>query len=252
MAYEFVEIGEASAPSQPLTPDEGFTFNGFNSMEQWWLTERSAPSPDEQKITEQVPYSQGELDFSMLGGERFFDMREITYKLLLYDRDYNHRKGYEQELKRELMQYGFNRLQDTHDSAYYWWAKCMSVEVDDSSEDYSVEATVKFKAYPFAYTNHDEGADYWDDVVFTHWIWQDVKFTVNGDRAVTVQNIGSRPVLSSFVVSGSVMVKIGSTSLALTGDNYQGKEIVMEMGTNTFNLSGNGTIEFKFKREELI
>lgn len=251
ITVQFVEVTENLIPEVPK-PDEGFNFNGFSSGDRWWLTERTAPAPSEQEITEKVPYSQGELDFSMLGGERFFDTREITYKLLIYDRYYNARKEAEQELKRMLMQTGYGQLSDTHDSAYYWQAKCESIEIEDSSEDHSLTATVKFKAYPFAYTNHDEGEDYWDDVVFNHWIWQTTQFVVNGSQTVTIKNIGSRPVLSTMDVTGSVTVVVGGQTLNLTADSAMGTEIVMEMGDNEIQLSGSGSIHFKFKREELI
>lgn len=253
MEYKFREVTKTDAGVEINLPDEGFSFAGFDSMATgWWLLERNAPAPAEQEIVETVPYAQGELDFSMLGGERYFRVREITYKLLAIDRYYDHRKGVEQELKRQLMRTGYGKLNDTHDTAYYWWAKCKSVEVDDDVEKSSLTATVTFKAYPFAYTNHDEGADYWDDVVFAHWIWQPTKFDVNGDQDVTIKNIGSRPVICTFEVAGTVKVATSSQTIDLTADNYKGQELLMEMGDNRFHLSGSGSIHFVFRREELI
>lgn len=253
MEYKFREVTRTDAGVEINLPDEGFQFGDFNSMTAgYWLLDRNAPTPSEQSITETVPYMQGELDFSMLGEERFFGMREITYKLLLINRNYRSRSGYEEELKRQLMPLGYGQLRDTHDSAYYWNAKCKSVEVEDDAEKSSLTATVTFKAYPFAYTNHDEGADYWDDVVFAHWVWQPTKFEVSGDQDVTIKNIGSRPVICTFKVTGTVKVATSSQTINLTADNYKGQELLMEMGDNHFHLSGSGSIHFVFRREELI
>lgn len=253
MEYKFREVTRTDAGVEINLPDEGFQFGDFNSMTAgYWLLDRNAPTPSEQSITETVPYMQGELDFSMLGEERFFGMREITYKLLLINRNYRSRSGYEEELKRQLMPLGYGQLLDTHDSAYYWNAKCKSVKVEDDAETNCLTATVTFTAYPFAYTNHDEGEDYWDDVVFSHWIWQPTKFEVSGDQDVTIKNIGSRPVICTFEVAGTVKVATSSQTIDLTADNYKGQELLMEMGDNHFHLSGSGSIHFIFRREELI
>ena len=150
------------------------------------------------------------------------------------------------------MPHNWGKLVDTHEPVYYWWAKCKSVEVDDSSDNETLEASIVFTAYPYAYTNHNEGADYWDDVFFPHWIWQPVKFSVNGSQDVNVKNIGSRPVLSSFVVTGNVKAKGSFGEVSLNDSNYKQTQVVLDIGDNKINLSGNGTIEFVFKREEMV
>jgi hypothetical protein len=40
--------------------------------------------------------------------------------------------------------------------------------------------------------------------------------------------------------------------VGLTQGNFKTTTIVLEMGDNKIHLSGNGTIEFQFKREEMI
>lgn len=253
MQYEFRNLDPVEDNTNLNIASEGFIFNGYDTrLNGWWLTERTAPTPEEQEITESVPYRQGSYDFSMIGNERFFNNREITYKLLYIGEEYHNRKGFEQELKRQLMPHNWDKLVDTHEPTYYWWAKCKSVEVDDNSDNETLEASITFTAYPYAYTNHNEGADYWDDVFFPHWIWQQVKFNVNGSQDVNVKNIGSRPVLSSFVVTGSVKAKGSFGEVSLNDGNYKQTQVVLDIGDNKINLSGNGTIEFVFKREEMV
>ena len=253
MQYEFRNLDPIEEKSKPNIANEGFVFNNYDTrLNGWWLTERTAPTPEEQEITESVPYRQGNYDFSMIDNERFFNNREITYKLLYAGEEYHNRKGFEQELKRQLMPHNWDKLVDTHEPTYYWRAKCKSVEVDDNSDNETLEATIVFTAYPYAYTNHNEGADYWDDVFFPHWIWQQVKFNVNGSQDVNVKNIGSRPVLSSFVVTGNVKAKGNFGEVSLNDGNYKQTQVVLDIGDNKINLSGSGTIEFIFKREEMV
>lgn len=253
MQYEFRNLDPVEDNTSLDIASEGFIFSGYDTrLNGWWLTERTAPTPEEQEITESVPYRQGSYDFSMIGNERFFNNREITYKLLYIGEEYHNRKGFEQELKRQLMPHNWDKLVDTHEPTYYWWAKCKSVEVDDNSDNETLEASITFTAYPYAYTNHNEGADYWDDVFFPHWIWQQVKFNVNGSQDVNVKNIGSRPVLSSFVVTGDVKAKGSFGEVSLNDGNYKQTQVVLDIGDNKINLSGNGTIEFVFKREEMV
>lgn len=253
MQYEFRNLDPVEDNTNLNIASEGFIFNNYDTRSNgWWLTERTAPTPEEQEIAESVPYRQGSYDFSMIDNERFFNNREITYKLLYVGEKYHNRKGFEQELKRQLMPHNWDKLVDTHEPTYYWRAKCKSVEVDDNSDNETLEASIVFNAYPYAYTNHNEGADYWDDVFFPHWIWQQVKFSVNGSQDVNIKNIGSRPVLSSFAVTGNVKAKGSFGEVSLNDSNYKQTQVVLDIGDNKINLSGNGTIEFIFKREEMV
>lgn len=254
MQYSFRDLQPTNKNEYEDIPTEGFVFGSFDSRKAgWWVVSREAPTPTENEIVEQVAYTQGVYDFSMFNGERFFGNREITYKIVMPLSVYHERKTFEEEIKRQLMPVGIGNLVDTHEDCYYWSGKCKSVEVDDDEEKGMLTATVVFDCYPYAYTNNLEGADIWDDVIFDHWIWQPVKFNVTESMDVTLENIGSRPVICHFAVTGKVTVKgPGFNGYELTKDNADKATITMPLGKNKFTLSGSGTIEFKFRREEMI
>lgn len=253
MQYEFRNLDPVENNTSLDIASEGFIFNGYDTrLNGWFLVERNAPLPEEQEITEQVPYMQGEWDFSMFNGERFFKNRSITYKIVAFGRRYRNRSALENDLKRELTRVGESTLKDTHDPCYYWRGKCKSIEVEDDEDKHVLTATIEFNCYPFAFTNHVEGSDIWDDVDFDHWIWQDVEFDVNGSRNVTIQNIGSRPVISTFKVTGTIKVKGGAGEVEVNQSTGTITEYVMDMGSNRFTLTGNGRIKFVFTREELL
>lgn len=252
--YPFRDLSITDQDGQDLPINEGITFGDFDSRAQgMWLLEREAPTPKEKAITDSVPYQQGEYDFSMLDNQRYFEVRTLTYKFVIFDTDYRYRSGAEHEIKRTLLPQGYQNLYDTHMPGYVWMAKCSEVTVEDSAEASTLTATLTFTAQPYAITENEEGADIWDDVNFDHWIFQPVKFTVAGDLDVNVQNIGSRFITCGFDLAGAVTLKSDALgTVNLNKDNFQSTQIVLDVGDNKIHLSGNGTITFKFKREEMI
>ncbi|KRN29236.1 hypothetical protein IV38_GL000116 [Lactobacillus selangorensis] len=255
MRYEFRDLQPTYQPEPEETIREGFVFGGFDSRQYGlYLNDRSAPTPDEYEIVETIPYMQGVRDFSTLNGERFFQNREITFSMLKLAEPYQTRKGLEQDIKRQLMPLGNQALVDTHEPVHYWVGKCKSVSVTDSSDNNTLTVSVVFDCYPFAFTDHDEGADVWDDVYFNHWIWQKVSYSIATGAAqeVDLQNIGSRPIECTFDVTGSVTIKGDFGSMDLDSGATDKSSIVLKVGLNKISLTGNGTIAFKFRREELL
>lgn len=255
--YRFHDIIDHDDTRPLLRNSEGFSFNGFTSMtNDWWLLSRDAPTPSEKEITYDVPYKQGVEDFSDLDGVRYFDMREISYQLVCVDPDYSYRREKAQYIKRALMETGgYHDLDDTDHPGFEWLAKCTSVSIDDSEDDGTVTATVKFSAYPYAYARSYEGSDIWDEIEFDHWISQDVKFT--GSGTFSIQNIGSKPVECQLRVSSNYSVTGDGIngSLNVTPQNQDTVSFALPRGKHSYKCStsnGNATIQFLFKREELI
>lgn len=252
--YDFHDLGTHDDDDLERAIDEGFIFGSYSSADNdMFLISRDAPTPNENEITESVPYMQGVYDFSQLnGGERYFDNREITYQVMLFEKDYPTRKYAEQEIKRQLMPLGIQPLYDSHDKGYHWLGKCKSVSVDDDAEKGTLSCSVVFDCYPFAIYNEAEGSDIWDDVYFPHWVFQETKYTVNGSQSISLFNIGSKSAECELIVTGTVIVSGDFGTLNLTAGNYKDTQLVLAMGENKLTLAGNGTIEFKFYREEMI
>lgn len=249
MAYSFRDLKPTNLVDYKEPLSEYIIFGDFDTRKDgWYLTERSAPSPQEQQIVETVPYMQGQYDFSMIDNERFFANREITYTFKIFNTAYDGRKELEQDIKRQLMPFGIDKLFDSHDTIYHWLGKFKSVEVTDDAKYNSLQAVLAFDCYPFAIRTHPEGSDLWDEVYFPHWYFQETKFTVNGDMEVTLKNIGSASAPISLIVTGTVSVN----GLQFKEGIYTDTVLTMEIGDNRFKLSGNGTVDFQFYREELI
>lgn len=241
-------------PVKIRSPEEGFYFDGFTTMtHDWWLTKRDAPTPSEKEITYDVPYKQGVEDFSDMNGLRFFGMREITYELICLDHEYSFRREKAQYLKRALMSTGgYHELDDTDHPGFCFNAKCTSVSIDDNTGDGVITATVKFSAYPYAIARSYEGSDIWDEVEFDHWCWQDTVFT--GSSVFQVTNLGSKPVECHFKVTSNYTVTGDGINkpLEITPENQDIVSFALPVGEHGYRCSGDGTIEFVFKREEMI
>lgn len=251
--YDFHDLGKYTDEELERQITEGFIFGDYDSRENnMFLISRDAPTPSEKEITESVPYMQGVYDFSMLNFDRYFDNREVTYQVMLFENEYENRKRPEQDIKRNLMKLDIQSLYDTHDQGYHWLGKCKSVAVEDDVEKGTLSCTIVFDCYPFAIYNSAEGSDIWDDVYFPHWVFQNTKYTVSGAQSISLFNIGSRSVECEMIVDGDITVIGDFGSVELTSGDYQDTQIVLVMGENHLTLSGNGTIEFKFYREEMI
>lgn len=253
MGYEFTDTQPTVMENQEKLITEGLVFGEFDSRELgWWLLERDAPSPSEKVIVETLPYMQGNYDFSVLNDERYFDNRVITYKFKVVSNPYADRKMIEHEIKRLLVPAKIDNLYDTHDEAYFWRGKFQSVTVSDDNKYQTLVATISFNCYPFAFSKNYEGSDVWDDVEFEHWVFQEVKFDVFETQKIILINIGSRAATCKVEVTGNVWVRGEGIDLQLNQSNYFNTEIVLKRFENYFELAGEGTIYFKFRREEMI
>lgn len=183
---------------------EGIQFYDFNSVNEGLrLTNRSAPTPDEKEIVEDIPYMQGVLDFSMLLGERVFNNRTLTYSFHTKSMSYRKRKSLEQRIKRLLSVQGEGNLYDTHDQGYYWLGKVVNSSVVDNPTFNRLEVEVTFNVYPFMIRNKSYFDDVWDDFNFESDVAGYTQFEVDGTRTITLYNAGDTTVRPNITVEVS-------------------------------------------------
>lgn len=236
-----------------LEVTEGFIFGDFSSVRNdFFLIERTAPTPSEKTIIETIPYSQGVFDFSMIEKDRFFNNRTITYKIENFNKTYESRKVIENDIKNTLMPLGIAPIYDTHDRNYHWLGKCQSVSVDDNAKDRTLTATIVFDCYPFAISNNYEGDDIWDTFNFENDVAQKVKYDVNGHQIINLINISSHTSEVEIIVNGLITINGNFGVLNLTTGTYNDTQLVLNVGSNELRLTGTGTIEFRWRKEVMI
>ena len=150
--------------------------------------------PTEKTIIENIPFSQGVQDYSMILGERKFNNRLIEYRFTAFHMDYPNRKVLEQTIKRQVAMNGNMPLYDSHDEGFFWLGKCKSVEIDDDEEFKQLNVTLIFDVYPFMLAKDDYLEDDWDTLQFNHHAINFNDYHVDGELTVTLYNWGDRKV----------------------------------------------------------
>lgn len=234
-----------------LEINELIQFKDFNSKDlNLYLLERDAPTPDEKEVIESIPFMQGELDFSMLLGERVFENREITYVFEAFNTPYSERKVLERTIKKLVMPHGRSNLYDTHNGKFFWYGKCKSVKVEDDAQFNTLTVTLVFNCYPFLYSFYDYFDDYFDDFDLDTETAAYTKFPISGATEIEVLNTGSASVSPEVIASSPMTVKDESgttyTYKAGTSVDYI---LTLKQGVNKLTVTGNGTIAFHFHKE---
>lgn len=227
---------------------EGFTRNGIHTREyNMWLVERTAPTPAEKRIMENLPFVQGSYDFSMILGGKVYENRPLTYRFEILNRDYQNRKVIQTSLENWLMKGGYEPLYDDHAPGYYYLAKCTGVYTTDTSDGLTI--TIEFDAYPFKISVLPEGHDIWDEFNFELDVAQNTKFEVDGEIDIILYNVGASHLTPTIKTSDSMtIVKSGITYTVPAGET-KSTEFVLLQGENKIKIQGNGTIEFLFYKE---
>lgn len=232
---------------------ESFIFNNISSNDLGLIVQqRAAPTPEEQTVTDTIPYRQGTTDFSSLDGERFFQNRSITYTCLV-DGNFTDRRNAEAYLKSKLMPPSKKPLNDNYDpQSSYWIATCTSISVEDQLWGHYFTATIVFSCYPFLYWSIPEGNDEWDTFNFDYDVSQDTSFTVSGTDVVPLINPGGDTIYPKITVTGNITVTVNGYTVSFSAGTYTNTLIRLEQGANSVALSGSGTINFQFYKEVMV
>ena len=229
---------------------EYIQFMGFNSKSKnMYLVSREAPTPQEKSITKSLPYQQGSLDFSMLLGERVFDMREIRYEFIIFDSVYSDRKIAERKIKQDLMIHGRQKLYDTHDASYYWLAKCKSVEVENDHRFNRLKAIITFECYPYMFRHGDYFDDFFDSFILDDDVACYTKYAVNGSLEFVLFNNGTVSVKPEIITNANFKVTINDDTANITSGNPDNYYLGLKPGENKVRVEGTGTIAFHYRIE---
>ena len=229
---------------------EYIQFMGFNSKNNnMYLISREAPTPQEKSITKSLPYQQGSLDFSMLLGERVFDMREIRYEFIIFNSIYSDRKTAELKIKQDLMIHGQQKLFDTHDPSYFWLGKCKSVEVQNDHQFNKLKAILTFECYPYMFRH----GDYFDDVYDTFDFNNDAacftKYVIKGSLDFILINPGSVSVKPEIIATSDLKVTINEESANFSKGISKDYYLSLKPGLNNIRVEGTGTVSFRYNIE---
>ena len=231
----------------------GITYNNkhsFNDLGLTILNTRVIETPSKIKVTQTIPFSNITYDFSNLYGSNCYTERKLEYEFLI-----KANSSVQLEFKRMqienwlLSSNGKSELFDDNIEGYYYNAECISTDFEDMNNIGKLKAI--FTAYPFKISSEYEGNNLWDSFNFELDVLQDTKFTVNGTSSVSIYNSSVIDVEPEIIASNGFEITLDNKKYTVETGVSKDYRFKLKSGINNLTLKGNGTIEFKFRKEVL-
>ena len=230
-----------------ITYNNKHSFNDFG-LKRYNSKEHKAPAKN--KIYKTVPFMNGSYDFSNLYGSNCYNERKLEYEFLIKARN-----STELELKRMqvdqwlLSSNSKTPLIDDNLPGYYYKAECISTEFEDLINTGKLKAI--FTAYPFKIGESYEGNNLWDSFNFELDVLQDTKFAVNGISSVSIYNSSVIDIEPEIIASNGFEITLDNKKYVVEAGTSKDYRFKLKKGSNNLTLKGNGTIEFRFRKEVL-
>lgn len=213
------------------------------------IKSKSIGSPKKNKIKETIPFMNGSYDFSSIYGSQTYGERSIQYVFNIVGQTKTHLNIKKIDFLNWLHKGGKEPLYDDSIPGYYFLAEC---EDDDFKENGNTgELTVSFTAYPFKIRECYEGNNLWDDFNFELDVLQDTKFTVNGSSNVNIYNSSAIDIEPTIITSSNFEIIKDNKKYVVESGESKDYRFKLKKGNNNITLKGNGTIEFRFRKEVL-
>ncbi len=132
---------------------------------------------------------------------------------------------------------------------YYYMAECINIDFENYYSFGLIYVT--FTAYPFKIGEAYEGNNIWDSFNFESDVLQDTKFTVNGYANVNIYNSSAIDIEPAIIASSEFEIIKDSKKFIVEAGESKDYRFKLKKGNNNITLKGNGTIEFRFRKEVL-
>lgn len=228
------------------------TFNNKNSIEDFdlYVNSVSISEISKKRITKEIPYRNGTIDFSNLFGESIFSERTLTYTFDLIAENSMEIEMLKTKINDWLLTCGEMELFDSSIIGLHFRAECTDIKFDDEY-DYSF-CTVTFKAYPFKIGDNLEDEDWlWNPFCFETDVINQSKYDITEEIEIKLYNVSSHKVIPEIVVDGKIEIEVNNIRYTLTTGMYNSYNFKLNIGENTLKLSGNGSVKFNWRREVL-
>ena len=108
-----------------------------------------------------------------------------------------------------------------------------------------------FSAYPFKISTTYEGNNLWDTFNFEVDVLQGTKFTVNGISNVNIYNPSAIDIEPTIIALSNFEIVLDNKKYIVESGISKDYRFKLKKGNNNITLKGNGTIEFRFRKEVL-
>ena len=231
----------------------GISYNNkhsFNDLGLTVLNTRVIETPSKIKITETVPFMNGSYDFSNLYGSNCYAERQLEYEFLIKANNSAQLEFKRMQIEEWLLSTNIKTpLIDDNTPGYYYNAECINVNFEDLVNTGKLKAT--FTAYPFKISTEYEGNNLWDSFNFELDVLQDTKFTVSGISNVSIYNSSVIDIEPEIIASSQFEITLDNKKYVVEAGTSKDYRFKLKKGNNNITLKGDGTIEFKFRKEVL-
>lgn len=231
-----------------------FRFNNLKSYDDFGLTliDVVVSYPSVNVVSVSVPFMSGSYDFSSLYGGQTYSNRTVKLKLAIEDMPDNTRTRLN-ILYDQVVQWLYtSQISDLKIDYVEHTFTGRVIEISEREEFVNTESIeVTFDCHPFRKSDLEEGHDIWDEFNFETDVAQDVKFTVESFKREVLINNGSNVVTPVVVCSAPMTVTLNNKTFKFPEGESKDYRFRLKKGDNPLKIEGNGTIEFKFRKEVL-
>ncbi|MBC2149488.1 hypothetical protein [Listeria booriae] len=236
-----------------IEPISGIKFGTFDSTKrEMLLMDRVDNVPEEKEIKESIAFHQGEYDFSLIAGERFYQTRVITYTFWILKKSIEYRSLLARQIRNELLIQGITKLYDTYEKDYYYDnAKCRPPDIQDDHINNRLIINLTFEAKPHLVSVRYENHGYWDPVNLFTGVFLPKDYAITGTTTITAYNPGSARISPTVIASSPMTVDMSGVSYDFVAGATDNLSFLLNPGETTLKVTGEGTIEFRFRSEVL-
>ncbi|MCR3759145.1 phage tail family protein [Clostridium felsineum] len=236
----------------------GFSFNGKHSITDMGviMEYKKIQPPAKKKLKLAVPYMNGMYDFSTIGsgGEQVFEQRTINVKIDLLGRDKT--KEDLQKLYSRVCEWLLNcsksKLVFDDDTGFFYMAEVENISSWEETWYWGFMEFV-FTCDPFKYGATYYGSDLlWDNLDFDlpDYIQQS-RFTISGTQTVYLYVPWGHSFTPNVVVDSNMTCTLNNYTATFGINSPIDYGFRLLNGTNVITITGNGNIEFQFRKEML-
>lgn len=207
------------------------------------LMERSIQPPAPIVNKQSVPFLSGSYDFSKMGGEIFYEEREITCKFAIPTENTNSLHIVYSRLLDITMTDIKLKIQFKDIPYYFFKGSVQGAPNFDEIAQFGT-CTIRFMCYPFKICEFEEGNDIWDAFNFELDIAQDVEFDINGRREIILYNNSSCGIDPIIQCTSTMKVIKNGQYYTFKAGTTQSWSLRLDRGVNNLIVEGLGKIKF--------
>ena len=212
---------------------KGISVKNKHSYNDFFLSiaERKISPPSLKRITETVPYMNGEYDFSCLDGEIALENRELYYSFEIAEISTEQMEETKQNFLSWLYSVVDSDIFDDYLPNYYFHGSLKNVEW---TEDFGKGIlNVTFSVYPYKFEKKETT----------------INLSVNQKIETTINVNSTHPIIPSIFTSNEINLEVNDNTFSLSNGKYSYEELKLSPGENKIIIEGTSEVVFTYRNE---